>query len=203
MNQILVENDDYLRIVPALLDPKASEERRIAIAGFVRHDVPGFAGWCRDLWRTIPDLCPATVEFAGDQDDLQAKLPFADGVIVESLQIGETELALAPSLAAVVKFGTLVSNIDVAACTKHGVPVAIHPRRVNIALAEHAFTLMIALAKRLCETAKLVDHTAVRKAGFDPTPYDRRYTTNSNFGQIPGLRTLNRSTLGIGHGRNR
>jgi phosphoglycerate dehydrogenase-like enzyme len=197
MNRILVEDDDYLRIVPTILDPEASEERRNAIADFVRHDVPDFAGWRRDLWRTLPDLYPATVEFARNQEDLQAKLPLADAVIVESLQIGETELALAPRLAAVAKFGTLVSNIDIAACKKLGVFVAIHARRVNIAVAEHAFTLMIALAKRLCETAKLVDDTALRQAGFDPTPYDRRYTTNSNFGRIPDLRTLNGSTLGI------
>lgn len=197
MNRILVEDDDYLRIVPTILDPEAPEERCSAIADFVRHDLPDFAGWCRDLRVTIPNLCPATVEFARNQDELRAKLPLADGVIVESLRIGEAELALAPRLAAVVKFGALVSNIDIAACKKHGVPVAIHPRRVNIAVAEHAFTLMIALAKRLCETARLVDDTALRKAGFDPTPYDRRYTTNSNFGRIPGLRTLNGSTLGV------
>jgi phosphoglycerate dehydrogenase-like enzyme len=196
MKRILVEDDDYLRIVPAILDPAGPEERRSAIADFVRHDLPDFAAWCRDLWQEIPDLYPATVEFAFNQEDLRAKLPFADAVIVESLWIGETELALAPHLAAVVKFGTRVSNIDVAACKEHAVPVEIHARRVNIAVAEHAFTLVIALAKRLCETVKLVDAAALRKAGFDPTPYDRRYTTNSNFGRIPGLRTLNGSTFG-------
>jgi phosphoglycerate dehydrogenase-like enzyme len=196
INRILVEDDDYLRIVSTILDPEAPEERRSAIADFVRHDVPDFADWCRDVWRMIPDLYPATVEFAFNQEDLRAKLPLADGVIVESLRIGETELALAPRLAAVMKFGTLLSNIDVAACKKRGVPIETHARRVNIAVAEHAFTLMIALAKRLCETAKLVDETALRKAGFDPTPYDRRYTTNSNFGRIRGLRTLNGSTFG-------
>jgi len=199
--RILVEDDDYLRIVPAILDPEVPGERRKAIADFVHHDVPDFTGWCRGLWQTIPDLYPATVEFAFNQDDLRAKLPLADGVIVESLRIGEAELALAPRLAAVVKFGTRVSNIDVTACTKYGVPVEIHPRRVNIAVAEHAFTLTIALAKRLCEIADVVGETALREAGFDPRPYDRRYTTNSNFGRIPGLRTLNGSTFGaIGMG---
>jgi glyoxylate reductase len=60
---------------------------------------------------------------------------------------------------------------------------------------------MIALAKRLCETAGVVEETALRRAGFDPRPYDRRYTTNSNFARIPGLRTLNGSTFGaIGMG---
>lgn len=201
MVRILVEDDDYLRIVPTMLDPAVPEERRRAIADFVRHDVSDFARWCRDLWQTIPDLYPATVEFAFNQDDLRAKLPLADAVIVESLRIGEAELSLAPRLAAVMKFGTLMSNIDIAACKSHGIPVEMHARRVNVAVAEQAFTLMIALAKRLCETAGLVTEAALLQAGFDPTPYDRRYTTNSNFARIPNLRTLNKSTFGaIGMG---
>jgi phosphoglycerate dehydrogenase-like enzyme len=201
MARILVEDDDYLRIVPTILDPEASKERRNATADFVRHDIPDFARWCSALWQTIPDLYPATVEFALDQDDLRAKLPLADAAIVESLRIGEAELERAPRLAAVLKFGTRASNIDIAACEKFGISVETHARRVNVAVAEHAFTLMIALAKRLCETAGLVDEAALRNAGFDPTPYDRRYTTNSNFARIPGLRTLNGSTFGaIGMG---
>jgi phosphoglycerate dehydrogenase-like enzyme len=36
----------------------------------------------------------------------------------------------------------------------------------------------------------------LRHAGFDPTPYDRRYTTNSNFARISGLKTLNGSVFG-------
>jgi hypothetical protein len=129
MKRILVEDDDYLRIVPAILDPAVPEERRNAIADFVRHDVPDFAGWCRDLWQKIPDLYPATIEFAFNQEDLRAKLPFADGVIVESSRIEERELALAPRLTAVIKFGTRLSNIDVAAYEEHAVPVEIHARR--------------------------------------------------------------------------
>jgi phosphoglycerate dehydrogenase-like enzyme len=97
----------------------------------------------------------------------------------------------------VQKFGTVVRNIDVAACTDKGVAVEILRRRVNIAVAEQALALMLALAKRICELKGVVDEPALRRAGFDPTPYDRRYTGNSNFARIPGLKTLFGSTLGI------
>ena len=41
----------------------------------------------------------------------------------------------------------------------------------------------------------------MRDAGFTPVPYDRRYTTNSNFGRIPRLKTMNGSVFGaIGMG---
>ena len=156
MFRILVEDDPYLRIVPTILDPDAPEDHRKAITDFLAHDVPDFAEWCRKLRQAVPGLYPAKIELAFGQDDLRDKLPHADGLIVEGLHIGEVELAAAPRLAIVQKFGTILSNIDVAACAKRQISVSIQRRRVNIAVAEHAFTLMIALAKRLIETAGLV-----------------------------------------------
>ena len=196
MTRILVEDDPYLRIVPAILDARASEAHKRAIADFMRHDVPDFEAWCRVMSAEVPALYPAEIELVSSQDQLRAALPRADAAIVEGFRIGEEELAAGPSLAIVQKFGTILSNIDVSACAKRNVKVAIQRRRVNIAVAEHGFALMIALAKRLCETDGLVEEGALREAGFDPTPYDRRYTTNSNFARIPRLKTLNGSVLG-------
>src|SRR6185437_2305279 len=42
-----------------------------------------------------------------------------------------------------------------------------------------------------------VTEAALRQAGYDPTPFDRRYTGNSNFARIRGLRTLSGAVLGI------
>lgn len=206
MVRILVEDDPYLRIVPVILDPGAAAEHRKAIADFMAHDVPDFDGWCRTVRDDNPHLYPAEIKLVGTQEELRAEIADADGVIVEALAIGESELANAKRLAVVQKFGTLMPHIDLAACGRHGIPVEIQPRRVNVAVAEHAFCLMIALAKRLCETAGVVEAQALRVAGFDPTPYDRRHTTNSNFARIGGLKTLNGSVfgaLGLGEiGRN-
>ena len=80
---------------------------------------------------------------------------------------------------------------------KFNIPVNIQKRRVNVAVAEHALTLMLALAKRLPETAGVVEEASLRAAGWDPTPFDRRYTGNSNFARIPGLKMLSGATLGI------
>lgn len=196
MFRILVEDDPYLRIIPVMLDPHASSDHRNAIIDFVGYDIPDFEGWCRQLHEKLPALYPADIKLVSTQEELRAELPNADGVIVEALGIGEEELACAPKLAVVHKFGTLIPKIDVAACERRGVVVEVQPRRVNVAVAEQAFCLMIALAKRLCETAGIVEEKALREAGFDPTPYDRRYTTNSNFARISGLKTLYGSTLG-------
>jgi phosphoglycerate dehydrogenase-like enzyme len=70
-------------------------------------------------------------------------------------------------------------------------------RRANISCAEHAFALMLALARRITDLAGLisVEQLVVRGRAF--TPFDRRHTPGANFGRFSGMRTLNGSTLGI------
>jgi lactate dehydrogenase-like 2-hydroxyacid dehydrogenase len=197
MIRLIVEADAVLRIVPVILDPATPAEHQRAVADFFAHDAPDFAGWCDRLRQEIPGLYPADVVFAADQADFRAKLADADGAIVESLGVGEAELADAPRLAVVQKFGAIAGNIDVGACGRRGVAVEILHRRVNVAVAEQAFALMIALAKRLCELNGLVTESRLRAAGFDLRPFDRRYTGNSNFARVTGLKTLAGATLGI------
>ena len=197
MVRIVVEQDKFLRMLPVIFDPATPAEHQRAIADFFAHDEPDFAGWCRRLRERMPGLVPAEIVFAEDQADLRGKLAVADGAIVESLTIGEAELAAAPRLAIVQKFGGIALNIDSEACSRRGVAVETVRRRVNVAVAEQAFALMMALAKRICELNGVVGEAALREAGFDPTPYDRRYTGNSNYGRIRGLKTLQGSTLGL------
>jgi phosphoglycerate dehydrogenase-like enzyme len=194
---LLVEDDAILRIIPVVLDPDTAGPHRAAVADFFAHDEPDFAGWCRRLHQRTPGLYPAKVVFAQDQADLDAKLPDADGVIVEGLKIGRDNLAKASRLKFVQRFGTVLSNVDTQACAERGVAVEVLRRRVNIAVAEQAFAFMIALAKRLCELNGVVQENDLRARGFDPTPYNRRYTGNSNFARIRGLGTLYDATLGL------
>ena len=197
MVRIVVEQDKFLRLLPVIFDPATAAEHQRAIADFFAHDEPDFAGWCRRLRERMPGLVPAEIAFARDQADLRDKLATAEGVVVESLVIGEAELAAAPRLAIVQKFGALTHNIDRAACARRGVVVETVRRRVNVAVAEQAFALMMALVKHICELNGIVGEAALRRAGFDPRPYDLRYTGNSNYGRIRGLRTLQGSILGL------
>jgi phosphoglycerate dehydrogenase-like enzyme len=197
MVRIVIEDDKFLRVLPAIFDPQNPAEHSRAIADFFAHDEPDFAGWCRRLRPRIAGAYPAQVVFAADQADLRARLADADGVIVESLKIGVAELAAAPRLAIVQKFGAILTNIDVGACASRGVAVEILRRRVNVSVAEQIMALLLAVTKRIKELDGVVEEEALRRAGFNPAPYDRRYTGNSNFGRIPGLRSLHGSTLGV------
>ncbi|MPS29721.1 NAD(P)-dependent oxidoreductase [Pigmentiphaga sp.] len=197
MPLIVVEEDRVLRVAQVILDPSTSAERVAAFADYNSTDQPDFAGWLDALRGRLPGLYPADLRLVNSQEELRAALPQADAVVVESLDIGEAELAMAPRLAIVHKFGRLGDNIDQAACAARGIPVMSLRRRTNIAVAEHTITLILALARRLPLINGLVSESRLQQAGFAFRAYDRRHTAAANYGRIPDLRTLHGLTLGL------
>jgi phosphoglycerate dehydrogenase-like enzyme len=137
------------------------------------------------------------VTFAAGEADLKTKIADADGVVVESLPIHDGVLSAASRLAIVHKFGTITTNIDLAACAKRDVAVATLRRMVNVAVAEQACALMLALAKRIGEFNGVVEEAALHQAGLRVRPRQSRYIGYSNFAGITGLKTLHGATLGI------
>lgn len=194
---IVVEDDPFPRILQVILDPATPAERRDAFAHFMAHDVPDFAGWCAETRARVPALHPADVRLVSSQEALRDELPAAAAVIVESLAIGAAELALAPRLQAVQKYGTLTRNIDAAACAARGLPVLTLRRRANIACAEHTLAMMLTLARKLHRITGLISVSQLEAAGFSPTTFDRRHTAFSGWPRIGGLKMLHEATLGI------
>jgi phosphoglycerate dehydrogenase-like enzyme len=197
MTRIVIEEDHFLKIVPVVLDPATPEAHRHAVADFFAHDEPDFLTWCNRLQQRLPGLYPAEVIFAADEVDLKMKIADADGVVVESLAVDDGVLSAASRLAIVHKFGTITTNIDLAAGAKRGVVVATMRRMVNVAVAEQACALMLALAKRIGEFNGVVEEAALRRAGLRVRPRQPHYIGYSNFAGITGLKTLHGATLGV------
>jgi lactate dehydrogenase-like 2-hydroxyacid dehydrogenase len=197
MPRIVIEEDHFLKIIPVVLDPATAPAHQRAVAEFFAHDEPDFLGWCARLRERLPGLYPAQVVFAEDEADLAGKIADADGIVVESLVVDAALLERAPRLAVVQKFGTITGNIDLAACAARGVAVETLHRMVNVAVAEQAFALLLALAKRIVELNGVVEEAALRAAGYKVRPRQPRYIGYSNFAGIPGLKTLHGATLGI------
>lgn len=194
----VVEDDRFLRLVQVILDLFTPTERLNAFAHFMAHDEPDFKGWCQRLRARLGELYPAEVRLVADQTQLQANLPGAQIAVIESLTIGQNEIAAAGgALKIVQKYGTLLSRIDQTACQQAHVRVLTLRRRANIATAEHAFALMMTLARRIADTANLISITQLRNAGYSPTHFDRSHTPNGNWARIPRLRTLFGQQLGI------
>ena len=196
--KFVVENDSFLRLIQVVLDPTAPAERFAAFSHFCAHDLPDFAGWCERVRRPARHLYPTDVRLVDDQAELLANLPGAQAIVVESLAVGEKEIAAAgATLKIVQKYGVTTPRIDRAACDRARVQVLTLRRRANISTAEQALTLMLALARQIHQNANLISEKQLRAAGYEPTRYDRSHTPNGNWARITGLITLYQRQLGI------
>ena len=128
---------------------------------------------------------------------MRANLPEGHALVVESFQVRQEDIALAGHLKVVQKFGAILRNVDTAACAKRGIVVRTLRRRANISCAEHAFGLILALARKLEATSGVVTIERITAAGFSYRPFNRRHTPGSNHPRIPGTRALNGATIGI------
>jgi len=194
---LVVEDDVWTRLIGVVLDPSTSQERHDAFADFMSPDLPDFRGWCAKIQTTAGPLYPSDVRLVSSKPELHSNLDSAEAIVTESLNIGREELALAPRLKVIHKYGAVLRNIDVAACEARGVKVLGVRRRANIACAEHAFALMLALARHIEELNGLIsiDHLAAISRPY--IAFDRRHTPGANWGRFSGMRTLSGSTLGI------
>ena len=197
MPTIVIQDDVVIRTAQVILDPDTDPERQVAIADYFSVDVPDFMGWCTELRKTIPNLFPSKVVNTSGQDEFRAALADADGAIIEDFDFGPEEIAAAPKLRIVHSFRTDIRNIDQAACAARGIEVRPFERRVNTAVGEHAFALLLALAKRVCQTNKLLTMDSLHAAGFPAKPYDRRHTAGANWARVSDIRNLAGATIGI------
>lgn len=196
MTVIVVEDDKILRFLEVILDARASPARRAAFRDYLSFDEPDPEGWFESQRARAAAILPATVIMARDRKALSAALPEADAAVVESLTIGADDVAKAPGLRLVQKFGTDIRNVDVAACRKAGVAVRTLRRRVNAAVAEHALMLMMAVGRKLVETEGALDLASLEALGYAPRPFDAEHVAGANWARIPGLRGLLGATLG-------
>jgi len=195
---VVVEDDPFPRLFQVILDPAVPAARIEAFSHFFAHELPDFTGWCDRLRARLKRLHPAEVRLVPDQGALLAAMPGARVVVVESLTVGKREIAAAGAVLRITqKYGTVLSNIDAAACKRARIRVLTLRRRANISCAEHALALMLALARKIHETAGLVSVEQLQAAGYSPTRYDRAHTANANWGRVTGTRNLHSRQLGI------
>jgi len=197
MPTIVVQNDHILRALKVILDPDCPKERSDAFADYYSVDMPEFPQWCTEIRKRYPAVAPANVVLVDDQDAFVAALGEADGVVVEDLRVGPAELDKAPNLRIVQNFRTDMRNLDEATCAKRGIACLTFHRQVNMAVGEHAFALMMALAKKVTETNKLLTIEELKAEGWPARVYDRRHTANSNWARISGIKNMFGSTIGI------
>jgi phosphoglycerate dehydrogenase-like enzyme len=107
-------------------------------------------------------------EKPGWADNLLEALPRADGILsLLTARIDESILVRAPNLRVVSNMAVGVDNIDLAACTRRGIPVGNTPGAMTDATADLTMSLLLAAARRLPESAK--DAREGRWSTWSPT----------------------------------
>jgi D-3-phosphoglycerate dehydrogenase len=83
-------------------------------------------------------------------EELHATLADADALIVRSAtQVDAALIARAPNLKVIARAGTGVDNVDLDAASAGGILVVNAPGANSISVAEHAFALLLALARSI------------------------------------------------------
>ncbi len=104
-----------------------------------------------EVFKGAPDI-KVTAPGQMSRAETLAALADADALIIRSATKADAELiAAAPQLKLIARAGVGVDNVDTAAATKRGIVVMNTPAGNTVATAEHAFGLMLALARHIPE----------------------------------------------------
>jgi D-3-phosphoglycerate dehydrogenase len=89
-------------------------------------------------------------------ETIDQHLPDVDGVVVRTARLTAERIGRARRLRVIGKHGVGVDNVDVAAATARGIAIVSTPGANAEAVAEHALTLMLVLARRIPVTERML-----------------------------------------------
>jgi len=101
-----------------------------------------------------------------DQAELAEKIKEVDALFVRVMDVTREMIESAPNLKMISKHGVGVDNIDMEACKEKGIVVTITPGANSQAVAEHAFALLMTVAKNIVPVSDMY-----RKVGFEAKNY--------------------------------
>lgn len=93
---------------------------------------------------------PETTAVSGLRDDMSAHLADAEGLLsLLTVRVDDALLAQAPRLRVISNMAVGVDNVDLAACTRRGIPVGNTPGVLTAATADLTMALLLSAARRL------------------------------------------------------
>ena len=111
-------------------------------------------------------LAEAGIDFAFHQlkfqpeDEIVQKIGDADIVLVNMVKITDSLLSKLPRCKLLIRHGIGYDNVDVAACTKHGVEFAYQPDYCKEDVAEHAIALIFACGRKVVSSRRTLEESS-------------------------------------------
>lgn len=89
-------------------------------------------------------------------ETIDQHLPTVDAILVRTARLGGERLRGAKRLRVIGKHGVGVDNVDVAVAREIGIAIVSTPGANSQAVAEHALTMMLMLARRMATTTRML-----------------------------------------------
>ena len=112
------------------------------------------------------ELKKAGIDFAAFQlkfkpeEEVAAAIRDAEVVLVNMVKFTDSLLARLPNLKLLIRHGIGYDNVDVAACTRHGVVFAYQPDYAVEDVAEHAIALILACARKVPASRRTLEESS-------------------------------------------
>ena len=116
-----------------------------------------------------------------DTDDLDA---YHALLVRSATKVTDELMAKMPKLKIIARAGVGVDNIDVEAATKRGIIVVNAPSGNTISTAEHAFAMMMALARKICPANNSVKNGEWNRSAFQGRELKGKSLGIIGFGRI-------------------
>ena len=95
------------------------------------------------------------------EDEVAAKAREADVLVVNMVKVTDSLLSKLPKCKLLIRHGIGYDNVDVPACTRHGVQFAYQPDYCKEDVAEHAISLIFACGRKVLWSRLTLDHASV------------------------------------------
>jgi D-3-phosphoglycerate dehydrogenase len=96
------------------------------------------------------------------EDEIWEKVKDADLIVVNMLPFPESVISRLVRRPVIIRHGIGYDNVDVAACTKHGIVFAYQPDYCTEDVAEHAIALIMACARKLFPSRVTLTESSTR-----------------------------------------
>ena len=129
---------------------------KVAVTDYIEDNLDWEAG----------QLAAKGIEFAAFQlkfkpeAEVVAKLADADVLVVNMVKMDESLLSKLPRCKLLIRHGIGYDNVDVAACTRHGIQFAYQPDYCKEDVAEHAIALIFACARKVVWSRQTLDEAS-------------------------------------------
>lgn len=117
--------------------------------------------------KVLEDIADVVVDTSITQEELINKIKDFDAIIVRSrTKVTRDVIEAADKLKIIARAGVGVDNVDVEAATEKGIMVVNAPESTSITVAEHAFGLLLSLARKIAIADESVKEGKWEKSRF-------------------------------------